>query len=29
VGKWPAGATAQSQAQAGHLSTAAIIADLR
>jgi len=29
VDKWPAGATVQSQAQAGHLSTAAIIADLR
>ena len=29
VDKWPAGATVQSQAQAGHLSTAAAIADLR
>ena len=29
VDKWPAGATVQSQAQAGHLSTAATIADLR
>ena len=29
VGKWPAGATAKSQAQAGHLSTAAVIVDLR
>jgi transposase len=25
VGKWPAGATAQSQAQAGHLSTAVVV----
>ena len=29
VGKWPAGATAKSLAQAGHLSTAVVIADLR
>jgi hypothetical protein len=29
VGKWPAGATAQSLAEAGHLSTAVVIADLR
>jgi transposase len=29
VGKWPAGATAKSLAEAGHLSTAAVIADLR
>ena len=29
VGKWPAGATVQSLAEAGHLSTAAVIADLR
>jgi hypothetical protein len=28
VGKWPAGATAKSLAQAGHLSTAVVIADL-
>ena len=29
VGKWPAGATVESLAQAGHLSTAVVIADLR
>jgi hypothetical protein len=29
VDKWPAVATVQSQAQAGHLSTAVVIADLR
>jgi hypothetical protein len=29
VGKWPAGATAKSLVQAGHLSTAVVIADLR
>jgi hypothetical protein len=29
VGKWPAAATAKSLAEAGHLSTAAVIADLR
>ena len=29
VGKWPAGATAKSLAQAGHLSTAVVIVDLR
>jgi hypothetical protein len=29
VGKWPAGATVQSLAQAGHLPTAVVIADLR
>jgi hypothetical protein len=29
VGKWPACATAKSLAQAGHLSTAVVIADLR
>jgi hypothetical protein len=29
VGKWPAGATVQSLAEAGHLSTAVVIADLR
>ena len=28
-GKWPAGATAKSLVQAGHLSTAVVIADLR
>ena len=29
VGKWPAGATVKSLAQAGHLSTAVVIASLR
>ena len=29
VGKWPAVATAKSLAEAGHLSTAVVIADLR
>ena len=29
VGKWPAVATAESLAEAGHLSTAVVIADLR
>ena len=29
VGKWPAGATVQSLAEAGHLSTAVVIATLR
>jgi hypothetical protein len=29
VDKWPAGATVQSLAEAGHLSTAVVIADLR
>jgi len=29
VGNWPAGATAKSLVQAGHLSTAVVIADLR
>jgi hypothetical protein len=29
VGKWPAGAIVQSLAEAGHLSTAVVIADLR
>ncbi len=29
VGKWAAGATVQSLAEAGHLSTAVVIADLR
>ena len=28
-GMWPAGATAKSLVQAGHLSTAVVIADLR
>ena len=29
VGKWPAGATVESLAEAGHLPTAEVIADLR
>ena len=29
VGKWPAAATAKSLAEAGHVSTAVVIADLR